>query len=68
MVFFGAERGKEATGRSRKALELVSTGLGKPHGDLKARPLVGLVWIQGTAPMVSARQHTSSAKSLLTPK
>lgn len=68
MVFSYAERDKEATGRPRKAAELVSVGLGKPPRDRKARSPIGLVWILGTAAVVSARRQATFSKSLLTPK
>lgn len=68
MVFSCTERDKEATGRPRKAPELVSVGLGKPHRDLKARSPIAFTWILGTDPMASARQQAAFPKSLLTPK
>lgn len=68
MVFSYTEKDEEATGGPRKAPELVFMGLGKMHSELKTRSFLGLVWIMGTAPVISASLQVAFPKPLLSPK
>lgn len=60
MVFFYAERDKEATGSARKPL---SGSLWSQVNPTGARSPIGLVWILGSVPVVSAKRQATSLKS-----